>query len=61
MKIPEKPKTQKAQIDMIWDAVFNSIAHRLKWQDLKITFILGFMVLVLAFMGLMMAWAFGVI
>jgi len=54
MKIPEKPKTTKEQIDMIWDAIFNAIPHRFKWQDIKINFILAFLALILAFMAVMM-------
>ena len=55
MKIPEKPKTTAGQIDMIWVAVFNAIPHRLKWQDIKINFILAFVALILAGMGILLA------
>jgi len=54
MKIPAKPKTQRAQIDMMWDALFNGIPHRLKSQDIRINFILAFMALILAFMAVIM-------
>lgn len=40
-KTPEKPKTQKAQIDSLWDAMHNHLWHRvdfLNWQ-------VGFLVL----------------
>lgn len=55
MKLPDKPKTQKAQINMIWDALFNEIPHRLKWQDIKINFILVFVALILTGMGILLA------
>ena len=52
MKIPEKPKTTKEQINMIWDALFNSLPHRMRSQDIRINFTLAFMALVLAFMAI---------
>ena len=54
MKIPEKPKTTKDQINMIWDALFNAIPHHLKSQDIRINFILAFMALVLGLMAVML-------
>ena len=53
MKIPEKPKTTKEQINMIWDALFNAIPHHLKSQDIRINFILAFMALILAMIGIL--------
>ena len=53
MKIPAKPKTTKAQIDMIWDALFNEIPHKFKWQDVKINFILVFVALILTMIGIL--------
>ena len=53
MKLPDKPKTQKGQIDMMWDAIFNAFPHRLKWQDIKINFILTFVALILAMIGIL--------
>ena len=54
-KVPPKPKTQKEQTSMLWDAVYNHIPsilrqqdRRLKWQDVKLTFVLIFMALILA-------------
>lgn len=38
---PNKPDKMKAQISMLWDAVFNDIPHQLRWQDKKINFILA--------------------
>ncbi len=49
--IPKKPKSQKEQISMVWDALFNGIIHRVNFQDTKINFILGFMVLILGLLG----------
>ncbi len=49
--VPEKPKSQKDQISMVWDALFNGLIHRVNFQDIKINFILGFMVLILGLLG----------
>lgn len=43
-----KPKTQKEMIETMWEFLFNDCWHRLKWQDIKINFILVFMAMVLA-------------
>lgn len=51
---PEKPDKQKDQISMLWDACFNDIPHRLKWQDVKINFILGFMGVVLTLIAVIL-------
>lgn len=50
-KMPEKPKTQKEQISMLWEGVFNHIPTQLKWQNVKLNFILAFMGLVLALLA----------
>ena len=55
MKIPKKPETLTEQISMMWDALFNDLPHRLKWQDTKINFILVFMALLLTAFGLVVA------
>ena len=55
MKIPEKPQTLDEQISMIWDAVFNHIFHQLKFQDVKINFILTFLGLLIAILVVMLA------
>ena len=49
--VPKKPKGQKDQISMVWDALFNGVIHRVNFQDIKINFILGFMVLILGLLG----------
>ena len=54
MKIPEKPQTLDEQVSMIWDAVFNHIFHRLKFQDIKINFILTFLGLMIAILVVML-------
>lgn len=51
--IPEKPKTQKEQISMLWDAVYNHLPTRLGWIDIKIGFIMGFLGLILALLGVL--------
>jgi len=55
IRTPEKPKTTKGQIDMMWDALFNALPHRLQWQDVKINFILTFVALILTGMGILLA------
>lgn len=50
-KTPEKPKTTKTQIEMIWSQCFNHIPSRLKWLDLKLNFVLVFMGLILALLA----------
>ena len=47
-KMPDKPQTMKEQVDMLWDAVYNHIPSKLRWQNVKLNFILTFMALVLA-------------
>lgn len=47
-KMPEKPETMKAQVDMLWDAVFNHIPTKLNWQNIKLNFIMTFIALILA-------------
>jgi len=50
-KMPDKPESMKGQIDMLWDAVYNHIPTRLKWQDVKLNFILGFLGLILTLLA----------
>jgi len=52
-KLPTKPKTQKGQIDMLWEACFNHLPTRLKWVDTKVSFILGFTALILGLLGVL--------
>lgn len=47
-KIPAKPKTTKEQVDKLWDIVTNDIMTRLRWQDIKINFILTLVAIILA-------------
>lgn len=54
-KMPDKPKTQKAQIDMLWDACFNHIPSKLKWMNLKINMVLTFGAFALALLGIVIA------
>jgi len=54
-KGPEKPANQKDQISMLWDAVYNHIPSRLKWQDIKINFILAFLMVVIVLAAITLA------
>lgn len=56
---PEKPNTLKQQVSMMWDVLFNEIPHHFKWQDRKINFVLIFMGLILAAVGIGIAILFG--
>jgi len=51
--MPDKPKTQREQTSMLWDAVFNHIPERLTWQDMKLNFILALLALTLVFLGVL--------
>jgi len=52
-QMPEKPKTTKGQVDALWDICSNHILGRLRWQDVKLNFILGFMGLVMVVLGVL--------
>ena len=52
MKMPEKPKTRDEQISMIWDALFNHVFTALHWQDIKITFILALIAILIGIIAL---------
>lgn len=50
-KMPDKPKTTKGQVNALWDVVSNCILTQLRVQNLKLTFVLIFMGIMLAFLG----------
>ena len=50
---PEKPTRQRDQIDMLWDGVFNHLPTKIKWIDVKVNFLMAFVALILALMGIM--------
>lgn len=52
-KNTKKPKSQEEQIDKMWDFLFHYLAHKVAFMDTKIMFILSFMVLVLALLGVL--------
>lgn len=52
-KNTKKPKAQREQVDLIWDFVFNHLAHKIKFIDLKIGFILAFIAIMLALLGVL--------
>lgn len=58
MDKPRKPKTIEEQVSMIWDALYNDVFHKLKFQDIKINFILVFVGLLLTALGIMIALQF---
>lgn len=40
VKVPEKPKSTKGQVSVLWDVVCNHVLHKLWLQDIKWTVIL---------------------
>jgi len=50
-KMPDKPKTTKAQVDALWDVVSNCVLTQLRVQNLKLTFVLVFLGILLGFVG----------
>jgi len=52
-KIPEKPKTQKEQISVLWDVVCNHVFSKLSTHDTMMKFILAFTALTLAFLAIL--------
>ena len=55
MKIPQKPETQKEQISMLWDAVYNHLFTAQHWQGIMLKFVLALLAVII---GL---WAFGIV
>lgn len=51
LETPDKPTKEKEQISMLWDAVWNHLPHQLNFMDTKINFILAFMALLMALVG----------
>jgi len=47
-KTPEMPKDPRKRNEMMWEAIFNHIPHRLAWQDMKLNFVLVLLALILA-------------
>ena len=55
MKIPQKPETQKEQISMLWDAVYNHLFTAQHWQGIMLKFVLALRAVII---GL---WAFNIV
>lgn len=62
INVPEKPKTQRGQLDTLWDVVCNHLVHGFnelsegqKASKTQGKFMMGFQALTLALIGLMMA------
>jgi len=47
MITPRKPKTQKEQISMLWDAVFNHLFTGQHWQGVMLRFVLAFLAVII--------------
>lgn len=52
-KTPEKPKSQKKQIDILWDVVCNGVMHRLGLLDIKFGFVLALLGVMMAFLAIL--------
>lgn len=48
MITPKKPKTQKEQISMLWDAVYNHVFTAQHWQGVMMKFILALLAAIIA-------------
>jgi hypothetical protein len=51
--IPEKPKTQKEQISVLWDIFCNHIFSKVMTLDMQMKFVLVFLGLILAFLAVL--------
>lgn len=47
-KMPTKPKTQKAQIDTLWDFVHNHLWSRLTFLGWQVNFLIALVLVLLA-------------
>ena len=48
MNRPEKPKSQKAQISMLWDAVYNHVFTAQYWLGIQLKFVLTLLSIIIA-------------
>lgn len=55
---PEKPKTQREQVDTLWDIVANHLWHKMYWLDIKLNFLLAFIAVILTLLGLVLGLVF---
>jgi len=58
-RVPQKGATLEEVVSQIWDAVFNHLPHnlaiyegKLSFQDTKLNFVLAFLALLLALVGI---------
>lgn len=52
MKKPPRPKSSKAQVEMLWEAMYNHVFTWMRWQDIKLNFVLVFLGLVVALLAI---------
>ncbi len=50
--VPKKPDDVEGQISVLWDFMTNHVWSRLKWQDVKMNFVLVFLGLILALLAI---------
>jgi len=53
--IPEKPKTSKDKLDMVWAALFNEVPHKFRWVNVQLAFMFGLIGVVIALNGLVLS------
>ena len=61
IKIPQKPKTQKGQMDTLWDIVCNHLLHEVSMNKTISKFMMGFQALILALLAVVLAILFGAV
>lgn len=52
-KMPPKPKTTKERVSVLWDIIGNCVLTQLKVQNLKLTFVLVLMAIIIGFLGVL--------
>ena len=52
-QMPAKPPTMKGQVDTMWDVLHNHVLTQLNFLGIKVSFILGFLALILALLGIL--------
>lgn len=53
--IPKKPETQRAQIEMLWEAAYNHLPHKISILGVKVNLIMAFGGLSLALLAVVIA------
>ena len=54
-QLPEKPKTTKEQVSVLWDIVANHLITQVRMNNMKLNFVLGFLGLIMGLIGITIA------